>query len=383
MPWQESRAMDQRLRFVVDCLSGDETMTELCEAYGISRRVGYKWLNRYKVEGAAGLAERSHAPLRHGRRTAPELAEKIIELRRARPTWGPRKLLAKLAALHPHLAWPSHSTAHEILKQAGLVSARRLHRRPPRRLGELTAPERPNHVWAIDHKGWFQLGDGERCEPVTLADSYSRFLLALSAGSGTSAAQTRPVLERAFREYGLPEVIRSDNGPPFAAPGVTGLSALSVWWIKLGVRPERITPGKPQQNGRLERFHATLAEAIRPAAPDRPAQRRRFDAFRRDYNEERPHEALGQIPPVKFYAASPRSMPAVPPEPDYPTGFVVRQVRGNGEMKWRGRMLYVSSALAGEPVALEETEAGWRLWFYREPVAFVRYDGKVSPIHPG
>jgi len=383
MPWQEQSAMDQKLRFVVDCLSGEATMTELCEAYGVSRRVGYKWLNRYRSEGVWGLGERSHAPLRHGRQTAPELAQKIVELRRARPTWGPRKLVAKLSDLHPDLSWPSHSTAYEILKQAGLVTKRRVRRRPPRRAGDLTAPERPNHVWAIDHKGWFVLGDGERCEPLTLEDSYSRFLLALSAGSGVSAAQTRPVLERAFRDYGLPQVIRSDNGPPFASTGVTGLSTLSAWWIKLGVHPERITPGRPQENGRLERFHATLREAVRPPCADRSAQRARFDAFRRDYNDERPHQALGQIPPARFYAPSPRPMPEKLPEPDYPSGFAVRRVRTNGEVKWRGQLLHLSSALVGEPIAIEDADQGWRVWFYREPIAFIRTDGKVLPIQSG
>lgn len=383
MPWQEQSAMDQRLRFVLACVSGEETMTELCAAYGISRRVGYKWLNRYRAEGVWGLGERSHAPLRHGRSTAPELVEKLVELRRARPSWGARKLVAKLSVLHPQLDWPSHSTAYEILKRAGLVTARRVRRRAPPRPGGLTLPERPNHVWAIDHKGWFRLGDGGRCEPVTLEDSYSRFLLALSTGEGTSAAQTRPVLERAFHDYGLPEVIRSDNGAPFAATGVTGLTKLSAWWIKLGVHPERIKPGRPQENGRLERFHATLEEAIKPASPNRAAQQRRFDAFRRDYNEERPHQALGQIPPASFYTPSPRPVPARLPEPDYPAGRPIRRVHTGGEIRWRGRTPFLSGALVGEPVALEETHNGWRVWFYREPIAFIRHDFAVLPIQPG
>ena len=384
MPWRESCVMDERVRFAADWLSDEVSKTELCERYGISRRTGYKWMARYEALGPCGLADRSHAPLVHGLATPASLVEKIVEQRRARPTWGPRKIVAKLALLHPQLAWPSHSTVHDILKREGLVTARRLRRHPPPRLGDLVIPERPNHVWAVDHKGWVKLGDGGRLEPLTLADGYSRFLLALSAGSSTREAQARPVLERAFREYGLPEVIRSDNGPPFASATTTGLTRLSVWWIKLGIHPERITPGKPQQNGRLERFHLTLLEAMRPAAANRSAQARRLAAFRRDYNHERPHQALGQIPPDRFYEPSPRLMPRRAPEPEYHADMKLRRVRPNGEIKFAGEMIHISSALAGEGVAIEPIERGWRVWFYKEPIGLIDHRGqKLLPIHPG
>ena len=384
MPWRERCAMDLRLQFVAEVLSAEATMTELCESYGISRRVGYKWVGRYREDGAAGLGDRSRAPLHHGRATAAELTEKIIELRQARPTWGPRKIMARLERLHPELAWPSHSTAHEILKRAGLVTGRRLRRRPPLYPGELITPERPNQVWAVDHKGWVRLRDGSRCEPLTLADGYSRFLLAVSAGSGVKASQARPVLERAFREYGLPETIRSDNGMPFACVGATGLTRLSAWWLKLGVRHERIKPGRPQQNGRLERLHRTLLEAMRPAAADRHAQLRRFEAFRRDYNHDRPHQALGQLSPASFYVPSPRPMPSRISEPEYPDDFLVRKVRSKGQIRLAGQFIHLSCALVGEAVALEPIEAGWRVWFYREPIALIDATRrKVLPIHPG
>jgi transposase InsO family protein len=339
---------------------------------------------RYVSEGAAGLAERSHAPLIHGLATPAELVERILDQRRARPTWGPRKILAKLAQLHPHLRWPSHSTVHEILKREGLVQARRLRRHPPRRLGDLVLPERPNQVWAVDHKGWVKLGDGCRCEPLTVADGYSRFLLAVSAGSSTREAQTRPILERAFREFGLPEVIRSDNGSPFASATTTGLTRLSVWWIKLGIHPERITPGRPQENGRLERLHLTLLEAMRPTAANRADQGRRLAAFRRDYNHERPHQALGQIAPACFYTPSPRAMPSRPPDPQYRGDMKLRRVRTSGEIKFGNEMIHISSALAGEAVALQEIERGWRVWFYQEPIGLLDHRGhKLLPIHPG
>jgi putative transposase len=384
MPWRESCAMDERLRFIAECLSGEVSKTELCEAYGISRQVGYKWLARYAVEGPSGLVDRSRAPHVHGRATADDLVDKIVALRQARPTWGPRKIIAKLEQQHPDLAWPSHSTAHEILKREGLVSARRVRRRPPPRPGALITPEAPNHVWAVDHKGWVTLGDGARCEPLTLADTYSRFLLAVSTGSGPHQAQAKPVMQRAFEDFGLPQVIRSDNGSPFATSSPSGLSALSVWWIKLGVHPERILPGRPQENGRLERFHRTLLEAMRPACANRDAQAQRFEAFRHDYNHNRPHQALGQLVPASFYKPSPRQMPARLPEPDYPSSHAIRKVRSNGEIKLAGNLVHISSALAGEPIALQQIERGWRVWFYKEAIGLLDHHGrKLSPIQPG
>ena len=372
MPWQESCAMDERVRFIADQQSGSWTMTELCERYGISRKVGYKWLDRYRLEGAAGLMDRSHAPHVHGRATAPNIVEAIVGLRRERPSWGPRKIVAKLEQRQPAVDWPSASTAGELLKRAGLVDRRRTRRRAPPRLGELTVPQYANHVWSIDHKGWIRLGDGSRLEPFTTTDGFSRYLIGLAATSSTRHAECRPLLERAFQEYGLPEVIRSDNGAPFASTGKTGLTAMSVWWIKLGIRHERIDPGHPQQNGRHERFHFTLLEAMRPPSPNRTAQARRFAAFVRDYNEERPHEALGQRPPASVYQPSSRSMPTHLPEPAYPAEAAVRQVRSNGEIKWRGDLIHICTSLIGETIAIEETENGhWQVRFFAVPIGII------------
>jgi len=377
MPWQESCAMDERIGFINDHLSRLWTMTELCERYEISRKTGYKWLERYALFGAAGLMERSRAPLVHGRATSEHLIEAIVGLRRERPSWGPRKIIAKLAARQPDVEWPAASTAGEILKRAGLVCARRLRRRGPPRLGELTVPRHANHVWGVDHKGWVRLGDGSRAEPLTMTDGFSRYLISLSATGSTSHDEAKPLFERAFRHYGLPEVIRSDNGAPFASSGTTGLTALSAWWIKLGIKHERIDPGHPQQNGRHERFHLTLLEAMRPPEPDRAAQQRRFAKFTRDYNEERPHEALGQRPPASVYRPSPRRMSRRLPTPDYPVAAAVRKVRSNGEIKWQGDFIHICSALVGEAVAVEETQTGqWQVRFFDVPIGWIDRDKK-------
>ena len=379
MPWEENCVMDQRIRFVGLALAGEISMTELCELFSISRKTGYKWRERYAACGAEGLVELSHAPKRPAHVTAPALVEEIVARRRMRPSWGPRKIVARLGELYPHIEWPAASTAGEILKRAGLVGRRRVHRRAPPRLGELTQAERPNHLWAVDHKGWIRLGDGTRCEPLTITDSFSRYLISVTATPNTREEQAKPQFEQAFHEHGLPDAIRSDNGPPFASTGVTGLTALSVWWAKLGIAHERIDPGQPQQNGRHERFHRTLLEAMQPPCANRRAQERRFEVFMREYNDERPHEALGQKPPSRFYTPSPRAMPDRLAEPDYPSDAMSREVRQNGEIKWRGKLVGVSTALAGETVCVEETEQGeWQVRFYALPLGVI--DAKTNRL---
>jgi transposase InsO family protein len=381
--------MDERLGFITDYQRGSDSMVELCERYGISRKTGYKWLDRYRLFGASGLVERSHAPLHHGSATASALADAIISLRQERPSWGPRKIIAKLSARQPELVWPAPSTAGEILKRAGLVSGRRLHRRAPPRLDDLTVPRYANHVWRVDHKGWVRLRDGTRTEPLTMTDGFSRYLLSVSATCSTREEEARPLFKRAFSEYGLPEVIRSDNGSPFASASVTGLTQLSAWWIKLGIRHERIDPGSPQQNGGHERFHRTLLEAMVPASMDRAEQELRFAQFTRDYNEERPHEALGQRPPACLYRPSNRVMPTTLPEPTYPAETAMRKVRSNGEIKWRGDLIFISTALAGEPVGVEETELGeWRVRFFDVCLGTIdqktqKLRRRAAPVHGG
>jgi putative transposase len=264
MPWSETCAMDERMRFVIAASEDEAVMSEICAGFGISRQTGYKWLGRYRAEGIEGLRERSQAPIRHGRARDEELVEAALALRERHPSWGPKKLRRKLGERFPEEAAPARSMIGDWLRKEGLTQARR--RCPP-----FSAPFQsvgaPNDVWCADFKGWFATGDKERCDPVTIGDAMSRYLLRLKAVRRTDGPHVRSEFDAAFREFGLPLWIRTDNGPPFASIGAGGLSQLAVWWIKLGVKPERIEPGKPQQNGRLERLHRTLkAETADPPA---------------------------------------------------------------------------------------------------------------------
>ena len=372
MGWRETRAMDERVRFVGEAIAGEESVTGLCERYGISRKTGHKWLARYRQEGAAGLAERPRAPLVHGRATALALVERIVAEKEAHLLWGPRKIAARLRQRQPEEAWPAASTIGEILKRYGLVTGRRRARWRSEGSGQLTAASGPNVVWTADHKGWFRTGDGRRCEPLTVMDGHSRYLLALAATGSTRGGEALPVFERLFGEHGLPEVIRSDNGSPFASSGLSGLTAMAVRFIELGIKVERIAPGRPQQNGAHERFHLTLLPLARQPAADQAAQQAAFDAFRQQYNEERPHEALRQTMPAAHYCNSPRPLPERTPEPDYPAEASCRRVRGSGEIRWRGGTLFVSEALVGKIVAVEETAEGeWLVRFHDHQIGVI------------
>ena len=371
MVWRETGIMDERLRLIASWLEDDETMTDLCVSFGISRKTGYKWLGRYRKFGAEGLCDQPRAPLHHGRATAADLVARIVAAKEARPLWGPRKLMDRLGKDEPSFNWPSLSTASAILQRHGLVGRRRSRWKAAGN-GPFAQPAGPNAVWTADHKGWFRTRDGWRCEPLTVLDASSRYLLALEATGSTAEAEAWPVFERLFKEYGLPDQLRSDNGSPFASAGVTGLTPLSVRFVKLGIGLQRIRPGKPQENGGHERFHLTMLPLAKAPQADKAAQGQAFDAFRSEYNELRPHEALGMDTPAEHYRASPRAMPAAPPEPDYRAEAAVRRVRHNGEIRWNGGLVYISQTLAGEMVAIEETEQGeWALSFYTHPLGII------------
>lgn len=384
MPWQEVCPMEERMRFVVALLAEEESMTELCEQFGISRKTGYKLYRRYQQQGAEGLKDRSRAPQVTPWAISQAQAEAIVAVRREHPSWGPKKLRAKLGQRAPQQRWPARSTIGELLRREGLSQARKRRRRAlPSNPSGLRAAVAPNEVWCIDFKGWFRTGDGARCDPLTVTDAFSRYLLCSQVVSAPDTESCRSELERVFREYGLPWVLRSDNGAPFASLGVGGLSRLSVWWVKLGILPERIEPGKPQQNGRHERMHGTLKpETAHPPAANLDAQQRRFDHFRAEFNHERPHEALGQTPPAQHYTRSPRPYPQRLEDPAYPSGYELRRVRSNGEIKWRNELVLIGKALTNEIIGLRENDDG-NAEVYFGPVALGVIDEVSLKLHRG
>ena len=366
MPWTESDAMDQRRQFVTDALSDRFTMTELCARYGVSRRIGYKWLARFTEDGKRGLADRSRRPHTCPTQIRPVLAELLCEFRRLHPDWGARKLLHVLRRRHPEIEdWPAASTAADLLARRGLVRRRR-RRREHQHPGVVPiATAAPNDLWTTDFKGQFRTGNGVYCYPLTIADQHTRFLLECHGLLSTETATARPVFERVFREYGLPVAIRTDNGVPFATLAIHGLSYLNVWWMRLGIAHQRIHPASPQENGAHERMHRTLKRgATKPVQRTCASQQKRFDAFRAEYNTERPHEALGMETPASRYATSPRPYPERLPVPEYPGHFLVKRVTDAGTFRFQHRLLYIANALVDQHIGLEETDDGvWAIYF--------------------
>jgi putative transposase len=354
MPWKESCPVDERLKFIADWKRGELSMTELSRVYGVSRKTAYKWLGRYQTDGPVGLVEVSRAPRHRPWAVEDAIAECLVGVRKKHPTWGARKIIAFLERQRLGVRLPAASTVAEILSRRGLVRRRRRRYCAPAYAGPFATCAAPNDVWCADFKGRLVLGNKHACHPLTLSDAYSRYLLRCEGLSQTYCDVVQPIFESAFREYGLPLVIRTDNGPPFSTITAGGLSRLAIWFVKLGVRPERIQPGKPTQNGRHERIHKTLKEeTAQPTAATMAAQQRKFDEFRRVYNDERPHEALGQTPPADCYRSSPRVYPARIREPEYGPNHEVRRVRHDGGLKWRGSQVFVSETLRGEPVGIE------------------------------
>ena len=359
MGWTETCAVDERMRFVLALESAEESFSLTCGRFGVSRKTGWKWRERYRSEGLAGLADRSRAPLAHPHAIETAVWGECLAVRRAHPTWGPVKVLMWLERRWPDRRWPAASSIGVLFDREGLTVKRRLRRRGPPRTAPFGSCALPNDTWCIDIKGWFRTGDGSRCGPLTLGDAASRYLLRCQALQRDDGAHVWPVLEAAFLEYGLPLRLRSDNGPPFASTGAGGLSRLAVKLIKAGVTPERIKPGKPQENGRLERFHLTLLQdTADPPARSLRAQARRFADFQQLYNLERPHQALKGLTPADLYAPSPRRFDRILREPEYGPDATPRRVRTNGQIKWAGRLVYVGQVLAGEPVGVVEGPDG-------------------------
>jgi len=389
--------MKERMRFVREHERGAESVASLCRRFGISRKTGYKWLRRYYVDGGCvdRMADRSRRPHRHPTRTAEALEAAIVEARKARPRWGPKKLRAWFGRQRPDLALPAVSTFAKILRRHGLVAPRRRRLRTPPVQGPFGSIGGPNALWCVDFKGHFAVG-ATRCHPLTVMDAHSRYLVACVGLRRPDATQVRRAFERIFEEFGLPDAIRTDNGPPFATPSTGGLSRLSAWWMKLGIRHERIAPGRPDQNGRLERMHRTLKqETAAPPCSGLAAQQRAFDRFRHEYNDLRPHEALGQEIPAAFYQRSRRPLPIPSWGRDfgYPAELETARSDKHGVLRWRNQPLPVSAALRHELLGLKPTGPDrWAVHFGslrigridRKPrsrfrLRFVR-DEKVSPM---
>jgi putative transposase len=366
MPWSQTSPMDQRTQFIADYLRETLSIVELCDLYGVSRKTGYKWIDRYLRQGPAGLEERSRRPQESPNRTAEEIVAALLEARRRHPSWGGKKLLTLVHKRHPQWDLPHRSTVCDILSRHGMVPKKRNRRRighPGKPTSSILAP---NDLWSADFKGQFKTGNGRYCYPLTVTDNFSRYLLVCQALSSTAVEEAKPVFTRLFKEYGLPKRIRTDNGVPFATTTLARLSRLSAWWIRLGVMPEFIEPGRPQQNGRHERMHLTLkAETTRPPAHSLAAQQRKFNVFVEEFNHERPHEALDQQTPATWYEPSPREMPMKLKPFVYPDRFEVRYVSGNGGIRWKNRhWINVSTVCIGEYVGLEEIDNGiWIVYF--------------------
>lgn len=384
MAWKEVSAMEAIMSFVLDIKAAVFSFASVCRRHKISRQTGYKWWRRFRAEGMAAIYKRSCRPHFCPHQSSRQWVGRAVALRVRHPHWGPKKLRAKLAQSYGLEGLPAVSTLGRILVAQGMVRSRRRHRHGPvqRRL-ELTVAVRPNQVWSVDFKGWFRTGNGQRCEPLTVSDRFSRYVLGCQVVVRPTHSQVRRHFKRWFKEYGLPEVIRVDNGPPFGSTGAGGLSALSVWWLGLGIRVEYITPGQPQDNGGHERMHRTLkAETTKPPAYSAAAQQRRFDAWVREFNQERPHEALGQVVPQSLYRRSARVYVPDPAPWAYAGDGAVRRVRSNGQIKWQGRLRFIGQAFCGQQVGLAAVAQGRHQVYLRDWLLGDLHEDQLGGIAP-
>jgi len=368
MPWKETQIVDQRTEFALRTLEKKVNFAELCQEYGISRKTGYKWKERFVREGVGGLGNQSRRPTTcHGIDEA--MVCQIVKLKLAHPAWGARKLRAVLERTTAKNDLPSESSFKRILGKAGLVELRRRVR--SEQTGRVQNPlqaERPNQVWTIDFKGWWYTRDRARFEPLTIRDQFSRYVLCAQAMDNAQTETVQTQMTRVFQQHGLPEVIRSDNGAPFAASNSPlGLSRLSAWWLTLGIDLDRIDPGRPDQNGSHERMHRDIAWEVEScAAEDRPTQQASLDVWRRTFNDERPHEALEMRVPKDVYQTSPRKFDATPTELSYPGTYLVRKANHSGAVKLHNQRINVTSALRGYELGIEPQQTNrWAVWFGR------------------
>ena len=372
MPWRESSPVSERRDFIKACLDRSRRIADICIEFGISEKTGYKILGRFKEFGEAGLEDRSHAVLEHPFRITPEVRDNILALKREHPDYGPRLIHDRLVQHEPGKHWPAASSIGDLLQRHSLVRKRPRRNHDQERVqlnSHLTKASEPNLVWTADFKGQFRLrsGLGVYCYPLTVMDLSSHFLLGVKALNTTSIADTKREFSRIFREYGLPRVIRTDNGVPFAQPNSIGrLGQLGLWWVRLGIKPEHIRPGRPSENGAHERFHKTLkAAATKPASASFSSQQQRFDVFREEYNAHRPHSSLGgRRPPGEFYRRSSMNYPEKLPPLNYPEGAMMRLVIAGGNIKWQNKRIFLSSNMVGQYVGIiEDAENSFSVFY--------------------
>lgn len=373
MPWKELSVLDIKMEMITLWLSKEYTITELSTIYSVSRKTIYKWIERYNEQGVLGLKESSREPYNHPNATPEEIVKVILDKKRQKIGWGPKKILAKLRDEYPAIKWPADSTGNNILKRHGFVIPRKYRRHVPAYTEPFLGCDQSNKVWSADYKGQFRTGDGKLCYPLTITDNYSRYILCCKGLTHPTFNQTKPYFEWVFRQYGLPEAIRTDNGTPFAGSGLGGLSMLSVWFIKLGIKPERIKAGCPQQNGRHERMHRTLKQmTASPPGKDLTRQQIAFDCFIEEYNNERPHEALEQKPPSSVYSCSIRPYPVKIPSIEYNDDDTIRYVHTNGCIKWNGGLFFLSDPLIGEYVKLKQIDKHlWEISYSSYPLGML------------
>lgn len=382
MPWKTIEPMDQKIQLIADWQTLNFSKMDLSKKYGISRKTVAKWVYRYELKSVDGLKDESRAPIHRPHSTPDDIIKRIIEFKIKHPKRGPKKINNRLKKLYPHIDWPAPCTISYWLKKHGLVEQRKKRSRVPPYNEPFIDCSEPNFAWSADYKGQFQTQDKRLCYPLTISDNFSRYLIKCQGLLGPRYRETRDVFETAFREYGLPEAIRIDNGTPFASTSIAGLSRLSVWWIQLGITPERIDKGCPQQNGRHERMHRTLKyEVLDTKAKNLKEQQKRFDYFQLDYNNDRPHESLNQNPPSDYYRKSRKCYVQKPAKPNYDYDCEVRQVRNNGEIRFKGQLYFLTNLLDDQPVGLKQTDEDcWDIFycFFRIGVLDLRKNRIIS-----
>lgn len=379
MPWKEVNTMDQRIEFVIRAMMKEESFLHLCREYGISTKTGYKWRDRFLEKGQAGLLDESRRPKKSAQ-TAEDIVCELVRIKKLKSRWGPKKIRNLYEASHRGEQIPSQSTVSRILEKAGFVDKKKRRRKPANiePIQNRIIPEKPNDLWTVDFKGYWHTLKKEKVEPLTVRDEYSKFIFSISILEKGDTTSVKREFIRLFREYGVPKMIRSDNGPPFASRvSILGLTKLSVWWMSLGIQLDRIDPGSPQQNGGHERMHRDIARELEGRiSGDLEMHRARLEEWRREFNEERPHESLGMKTPATVYEKSERRYEEFEGFA-YPSGYRSRQVNNRGYTNLEGRHLFISNAFNGFNVAVKKTEEGWEVWFETrligvvDPVSFV------------